>query len=122
MHSVTEVHNGRNGSRNCAQFFSAQKSFSVKKAAELLNFCLIGKILHNFPMPISIEPAPKSFICIQILLWYRVTRVAQDSGIFIVKAHLKAFYTKISGGLGDPSLAYSDLRSTCLPKNKATNA
>ena len=39
-----------------------------QKAAEVLNFCVIGKILHNFPMPISIEPAPKTFVCIQILL------------------------------------------------------
>ena len=55
-------------------FVWLKKKFSVKKAAKLLNFCLIGKILHNFPMPISIEPAPKSFICIQILLWRRVCR------------------------------------------------
>ena len=66
------VHNGRNGSRNYAQFCSAQKFFSVKKAAELLNICLIVKILHNFPMPINIEPAPKTFVCIQMLLWRRV--------------------------------------------------
>ena len=50
------------------QFCAAQKFFSVKKAAELLNFCLIGKILHNFSMPVSIQPAPKTFECIQMFL------------------------------------------------------
>ena len=45
-----------------------------QKAAEVLNFCLIGKIFHNFPMPMSIEPAPKTFVCIQMLLWRRVSR------------------------------------------------
>ena len=44
------------------------KKISVKKAAEILNFCLIGKILHNLLMPISNEPAPKTFVCIQMFL------------------------------------------------------
>ena len=39
-----------------------------QKAAEVLNFCLIRKILHNFPMHISNGPAPKTFLCIQMLL------------------------------------------------------
>ena len=39
-----------------------------QKVAEVLIFCLIGKILHNFPMPTSIESAPKTFVSIQMLL------------------------------------------------------
>ena len=62
VHSVAKLHNGRRESRNYAQFCLAQKFFGVKKAAELLNFSLIGKTLHNSPMAISIEPATKSFM------------------------------------------------------------
>ena len=53
--------------------FVPHKNFFVqKKAAEVLNCCIIGKILHNFLMPIRIEPAPITFVCIQMLLQRRV--------------------------------------------------
>ena len=73
VHSVAVLHAELHISRNNAEFCLAQNICSIKKAAELLNFCLIGKILHNFPMPISIEPAPKTFLCIQMLLSRRVS-------------------------------------------------
>ena len=60
--------------RNYAQFCSAQKSVSVKKTLEVSNFCVIGKVLHNFLMPISIEPAPKSFV-------YTYSNVAQAQSV-----------------------------------------
>ena len=37
-----------------------------KKAAIVLNFCLIGKIPHDFPILRSIEWARKTFIGIQV--------------------------------------------------------
>ena len=70
MLSVAELHIRR----NYAQFCSAQKSVSVKKTLEVSNFCVIGKVLHNFLMPISIEPAPKSFV-------YTYLNVAQAQSV-----------------------------------------
>ena len=68
QHSI-RVHNGR---KVPGLILIIWNYWISQKAAEVLNFCLIGKILHNFPMPISIEPAPKTFVCIQILLFHRV--------------------------------------------------
>ena len=36
-----------------------------KKASIVLNFCLIGKILHNLLVLMSIESDPKTFKCTQ---------------------------------------------------------
>ena len=38
----------------------------LQKTAIALNFCLIGKIPHNFPILRSIESAQKTFIVIQV--------------------------------------------------------
>ena len=44
------------------------KSVSVKRATKVLHFCFIGKILHKFLMPKTIEPPPKTFVSVQMLL------------------------------------------------------
>ena len=46
--------------------------FTIKKAAVVLNFCLIGNICRNFLEPRMIESTSKTFMPIQILVLHRV--------------------------------------------------
>ena len=39
--------------------------YTIKKAAVVLNFCLIGKIHHNFLVPIMIQSDRKTFMPVQ---------------------------------------------------------
>ena len=39
--------------------------FTIKKAAVVLNFCLIGKIQYNFLVPRIVESGCKTFMPIQ---------------------------------------------------------
>ena len=47
--------------------------FAIKKAAVVSNFCLIGKIHHNFLVLRTIELACKTFMPIQTLDLHRVS-------------------------------------------------
>ena len=47
--------------------------FTIKKAAVVSNFCLIGKIHHNFLVPRMIELGCKTFMLIQTLDLHRVS-------------------------------------------------
>ena len=58
--------------RNIAKIDQIKKfGFSIK-AAVVSNFCLIGKIHHNFLVPRMIELACKTFMPIQTLVLHRV--------------------------------------------------
>ena len=58
------LHNGSKFWRKKLIWF--QNFYYIKKAAIVSNFCLIGKILHDFSIPTSIELARKTFIGIQV--------------------------------------------------------
>ena len=62
------VHNGR----NIPKFDKFDSIYTIKKAAMILNFCLIGKIRHNFLVPRMIESARQTFMLIQTLDVHRV--------------------------------------------------
>ena len=53
--------------RNIANFDQIEQFELSKKAAVVSNFCLIGKILHNFLVPKMIDSACKTFMPIQTL-------------------------------------------------------
>ena len=48
--------------RNIAKLFQIEKFGLSKKAAVVSNFCLIGKIYHNFQIPRMIELACQTFM------------------------------------------------------------
>ena len=58
------LHNGSKFWRKKLIWF--QNFYYIKKAAIVSNFCLIGKIPHDFLILTSIELAPKTFIGIQV--------------------------------------------------------
>ena len=64
FHSVFSMHNGQKTIHTKLTCF---KHFYYKKAAVVSNFCLIGKIHHNFLVPRMIELVPKIFMPIQTL-------------------------------------------------------
>ena len=55
-----------------ANFCLVFNIFTIKKAAVVSNFCLIGKIHHNFLVPRMIELGCKTFMPIQTLDLHRV--------------------------------------------------
>ena len=75
---ANKLHNG------LSKKLSGFKHFYYKKAAVILNFCLIGNIRHNFLVPRIIELAPKTFMPIQIPDLHRVKydslKIAGPSG------------------------------------------
>ena len=58
--------------RNITNFDQIEQFELSKKAAVVSNFCLIGKIRHNFLVPKMIESACKTFMPIQTLDLHRV--------------------------------------------------
>ena len=58
------LHNGSKFGRKKLIWF--QNFYYIKKAAIVSNFCLIGKIPHDFLILTSIELARKTFIGIQV--------------------------------------------------------
>jgi hypothetical protein len=64
MEQLGWVHNG--------QTIPKFLHFYYKKAAVVLNFCLIGKIRHIFLVPRMIESARQTFMPIQTLNLHRV--------------------------------------------------
>ena len=58
--------------RNIAKIDQIKKFGFSKKAAVVSNFCLIGKIHHNFLVPRMIELVCKTFIPIQTLDLHKV--------------------------------------------------
>ena len=69
------VHNGR----NIPKFDKFDNIYAIKKAAVVLNFCLIGKIRHNFLVPRMIESARKTFMPVQTLNLHRVIYESPES-------------------------------------------
>ena len=62
----------RNTARNITKLDQIEKLELSKKAAVVSNFCLIGKIPHNFLVPKMIEWTCKTFMPIQTLNLHRV--------------------------------------------------
>ena len=58
--------------RNYPQIGLVSKVFTIKKAALVSNFCLIGKIRHNFLLPRVIELGRKTFMPFKTLDLHRV--------------------------------------------------
>ena len=67
------VHNGW----NIPKFDKFDNIYAIKKAAVVLNFCLIGKIRHNFLVPRMIESARKTFMHVQTLNLHRVKALTE---------------------------------------------
>ena len=66
-----QVHNGQ---KTISKFLSDLKNFFYKKkAAEVANFCLIGKIHHDFLVPTVIELGCKTFLPFQTSDLHRVS-------------------------------------------------
>ena len=63
-----------------------------KKAAVISNFCLIGKIHHNFLVPKMIELGRKTFMPIQTLDLHRV-----NNRIFVNSKKIWAFRSVADG-------------------------
>ena len=61
------VFHTENTVRNIPKIDQVEEFGLPKKAAVVSNFCLIGKICHNFLVPRIIELACKTFMCIQTL-------------------------------------------------------
>ena len=59
--------------RNYPQIGLVSKVFTIKKAALVSNFCLIGKIRQNFLLPRVIELGCKTFMPFQTLDLHRVS-------------------------------------------------
>ena len=55
----------------------------------VLNFCLIGKIRHNFLVPRMIESARKTFMPVQTLNLHRVTRASAHDYTVHLNVHPK---------------------------------
>ena len=66
--SVFSVKIGRKHCQKHSQNWQALNIFTIKLAAVLLNFCLIGKIRHNFLVPTMTETVCKTFMPIQTLV------------------------------------------------------
>ena len=69
--SVTEYNRVHNGCKFPRLILIIWNYWIPQKDAEISNFCLIEKILHNFPMSISIDSASETFVSIQMLFYWR---------------------------------------------------
>ena len=69
------VHNGQNFPK-FDKFDKFDNIYAINKAAVVLNFCLIGKIRHNFLVPIMIESVRKTFMPVQTFNLHRVYSVS----------------------------------------------
>jgi hypothetical protein len=73
-----------NGQKLSPIFFLVLNIFTIKKAAVVSNFCLIGKISHNFLVPRMIELVCKTFMPIQSLDLHRVSRPGNKVYCYVV--------------------------------------
>ena len=64
-----QVHNGQ---KTIPKFLSGFENFYYKKAAVVSNFCLIGKICHDFLVPTMIELGCRTFMPFQTSDLHRV--------------------------------------------------
>ena len=71
---ATKFETAAQWSKNYPQILSGFKHFYYKKAAVVSNFCLIGKIRHDFLVPTMIELGCKTFMPFQTSDLHRVNR------------------------------------------------
>jgi len=77
------------------------KIFTIKKAAVVSNFCLIGKICHDFLVPTMIELGRKTFMPFQTSDLHRVFRIklwlkfSFEIGFFKLASHICGVSAKI---------------------------
>ena len=103
------LHNGSKFGRKKLIWF--QNFYYIKKAAIVSNFCLIGKIPHDFLTLTSIELACKTFIGIQVKISIECAGNHQKMGTSFVNINAGSTFAREF----IREIAHSDCKFHCCP-------